>query len=277
MGIKKFTGKTALVTGGTSGLGRAMAEGFAADGARVYFAGRSRDAGKAVEDAIAASGGSAKFIRCDVTSAADISAAVKEAEAETGHIDILVNNAGIGSSGSVVSIELSDWQRVMDVNLNAPFLFMRAALPAMQAHGGGSIINVSSLASKVTIPEAAGYCATKAALLHLSKQVALDFGKDGIRCNVIVPGLFETSINAKDFAELGAGAGVSAREFMDASYADSPLGKPAVPEQIYGLARFLASDDSSYVTGAEMIIDGGMSVVDPFVIGMEKAKLRYST
>ncbi|MDR1068571.1 MAG: SDR family oxidoreductase [Clostridiales Family XIII bacterium] len=276
MKSEKFTGKTALITGGTSGLGRAMAEGFAADGASVYFIGRNRETGREVESAIAASGGRAAFIACDVTSPADISAAVKAAEAETGHIDILVNNAGVSSSGSVVSIELSEWQRVMDINLNAPFLFMRAALPAMQAHGGGSIINVSSLASKVTIPEAAGYCATKAALLHLSKQVALDFGKDGIRCNVIVPGLFETGINANDFAELGAGAGVSAREFMNAAYADSPLGKPAVPEQIYGLARFLASGDSSYVTGAEVIIDGGMSVVDPFVIGMEKAKLTYA-
>jgi NAD(P)-dependent dehydrogenase (short-subunit alcohol dehydrogenase family) len=272
----RFKGRVALITGGTSGLGRAMTEGFASDGASVYFVGRNRESGNNIEKAIAASGARAKYIYCDVASADEIAAAVKVVEAETGNIDILVNNAGISSQGSVVSIELDKWQYAMDINLNAPFLFMRAAIPAMRKRGKGSIINVSSMASKVTIPEAAGYCATKAALTHLSKQVAMDFGRDGIRCNVIIPGLFATNINANDFAELGKEYGAAAQTFMDEAYSAAPLGKPAKPAQIYGLAAYLAGDESDYVTGTEVIIDGGMSVVDPFVLGMDKAKLKFS-
>jgi NAD(P)-dependent dehydrogenase (short-subunit alcohol dehydrogenase family) len=273
---RKFAGRVALITGGTSGLGRAMTEGFAADGASVYFVGRNREVGKAIEGTIVAVGCKAKYIYADVSSADDITEAVRAAEVEIGHIDILVNNAGIASQGSVVSISMDDWKRVMDVNLNAPFLFMRAALPAMRKRGRGNIINVASLAAKVTIPEAAGYCTTKAALVHLSKQVATDFGKDGIRCNVILPGLFETNMNAEDNAALGSEYGVDAQTFMNESYSDAPLGKPAKPEQIYGLAAYLASDDSSYVTGAELIIDGGMSAIDPYTIGIEKAKLKFA-
>jgi NAD(P)-dependent dehydrogenase (short-subunit alcohol dehydrogenase family) len=274
---KRFEGCTALITGGTSGLGRAMTEGFAADGATVFFVGRNREAGAAIENAIAEAGGSATYIYCDVTSAEDIAAAVKTVEVGAGHIDILVNNAGIGTHGSVTGIEMSEWQRTLDVNLNAPFHFMRAAIPAMQKHGKGSIINISSMASKVTIPEAAGYCATKAALVHLSKQVAMDYGSDGVRCNVIIPGLFATNINAGDFTALGSEYGVDRQTFMDESYSAAPLGKPAKPEQIYGLAAYLASDEASYVTGTEVIIDGGMSVVDPFMLGVEKAKLKFTT
>ncbi|MDR0817648.1 MAG: SDR family oxidoreductase [Clostridiales Family XIII bacterium] len=274
---EKFTGRTILVTGGTSGLGKAITEGFAAEGGSVYFVGRNRDAGAAIEATLRSDGHEATFIPCDISVPDDIANAVRIAEQKTGHIDVLVNNAGIGVAGSVVSIEPERWQYALDVNLNAPFYFMREAIPAMQRNGGGNIINVSSLAGKVTIPGGAGYCATKAALIHLSKQVATDFGPDGIRCNVIVPGLFATNINAKDYEELAKEYGTDAVTFMNDTYSSMPLQKPAQPVQIYGLCSYLAGEESSYMTGAELVIDGGALTVDPMTIGMEKTKLKFAS
>jgi NAD(P)-dependent dehydrogenase (short-subunit alcohol dehydrogenase family) len=272
----KFKGKTILVTGGTSGLGKAITEGFAAEGGSVCFVGRNRESGSAIESALKSEGYEATYVAADISKPEDISNAVRIAEEKTGHIDVLVNNAGIGVSGSVVSIDLEKWQYAFDVNLNAPFLFMRAAIPAMQKVGSGNIINVSSLAGKVAIPEGAAYNTTKAGLIHLSKQVALDFGRYGIRCNVVVPGLFETNINAKDFEALAEEYGTDRATFMNTVYESMPLQKPAQPAQIYGLCSFLASDESSYMTAAELVIDGGAVVVDQMALEMDKAKLKLS-
>jgi NAD(P)-dependent dehydrogenase (short-subunit alcohol dehydrogenase family) len=272
----KFKGRTALVTGGTSGLGRAITEGFAAEGASVYFVGRNREAGAEIESALRSAGQDATYVPADISVAEEITSAVSTAEKASGHIDVLVNNAGIGVPGSITNIELQTWQYALDVNLNAPFLFMRAAIPAMQKNGSGNIINVSSLAGKVAIPEGVGYCATKAALIHLTKQAALDYGPDGIRCNVICPGLFVTNINSEQFGEQAKEYGTDRETFMNTVYENMPLKKPAQPEQIYGLCSYLAGDESSYMTAAELVIDGGAVVVDQMALGMEKARLKFS-
>ena len=271
----RFKDKTILVTGGTSGLGKAITEGFAAEGGRVFFLGRNKKAGTAVEEALRKEGYDATYIVCDISKADEISDAVKITEKKTGHIDVLVNNAGVSSRGSVVSTDLEDWQRTFDVNLQAPFLFMRAAIPAMKESGGGSIINIASVAGKVTIPGGAAYCATKAALIHLSKQVANDFGSDGVRCNVVCPGLFSTNMNEEEIGTLAKEYGVDADTFITEAYSDIPAGKPAKPEKIYGLISYLASDESSYMTGAELVIDGGLTTVDPYMSGINKAKIKF--
>ncbi|UWG98889.1 SDR family oxidoreductase [Dehalobacter sp. DCM] len=267
----RFKGKTAIITGGASGLGKAVATGFAGDGANVVITDINTEAGLAVVAELKSSGAEAAFVSANVGKSEDCQHIIQFALDTYGSADILVNNAGVSIYGSIADYALEDWQKTLDINLTGPFMLMKAVIPHMQKAGGGSIINIASLAGLRCIPKGVSYCASKAALIHLTKQVALDYGEYHIRCNVICPGLFLTDMVAEGFDQTAKELGTDLETFMTTAFQDLPLRHPAYPEQLYGTCRYLASDDSAYMTGNEILLDGGTHVLDPFSVCVAKA------
>jgi meso-butanediol dehydrogenase / (S,S)-butanediol dehydrogenase / diacetyl reductase len=176
-----------------------------------------------------------------------------------GKIDILVNNAGIDPGGSILNIEIDLWKKVLDVNLNGPFLCMRAALPYMIKQGKGSIVNIASLAGVVCLPDMPAYCSSKGGLIQLSNQCALEYGPKGIRSNVVAPGATKTEMLVNAMNGLSQAIKKDAFEVLTESV---PLRHAATPDQITGAVSFLASDDADFVSGAVLLVDGGAHVVD---------------
>ncbi|MBN2238588.1 MAG: SDR family oxidoreductase [Dehalococcoidales bacterium] len=261
----RLEGKTAIVTGGGTGIGAATAKKFALEGAKVLISGRRKE--KLDEVAAACAEGTVVACQGDVTSYDDVKRMVATALEFGGKLDILVNNAGTPSGGGVVEMSLEEWQKVLDINLTGPVMLMRESIPHMIKNGSGSIINIASLAGKRCIGHAAGYCATKAAIIHLSKQVALDYSPQGVRCNVIYPGPIKT-----DMAE--GMAGMIAQQLdidLESAYRhwarNIPIRRAADPSEVANLCCFLASDEASFITGTEIAADGGASVVDVMGIG----------
>ncbi len=254
-------GKVALVTGGGTGIGAAIAARFVQDGARVCIAGRRRE--KLEETARALPAGSVLICPGDVSNHGDIRQMVAAAVKFGGKLDVLVNNAGVDAMGSVTDLSPADWQKAIDINLTGPFLLMKETIPHMIASGGGSIINIASLAGVRAVPAMAAYCSTKAALIMLSKQVALEYGPQKIRCNAVCPGGTKTEMNRNALVlpisrRLGTDLDGAYKYFTRSV----PLRRAAEPWEIAGLCSFLASDDSAFMTGAELMIDGGASIVD---------------
>jgi len=244
--------KVAIVTGGASGIGRATAFLFARQGATVVIADMSETAGQAVAQQIVENRGRAIFMRTDVTKPADCQSVVERTIGEFGKIDILFNNAGIIRRASVVELNEDDWDRVMAVNVKSIFLLSRLAVPIMAKSGGGSIINMSSGWGLVGGPRAAVYCASKGAVVLLTKAMAVDHGPQNIRVNCICPGDTDTNMLRSEAQQLG--------ESEDRFFADSarrPLGRVGKPEEIAQAALYLASDASSFVTGTALVVDGG--------------------
>ena len=244
--------KCALITGGGSGIGRATAMLFAREGARVAVVDVDEAQGQAVAQDIVREGGHALFIRCDVTRAEDCRHAVEQALAGLGGLHVLFNNAGIIRRATVVDLDEGDWDRVMAVNVRSVFLMSKYALPIMAAAGGGSIVNTASGWGLVGGERAAAYCASKGAVVLLTKAMALDHGPQGIRVNCICPGDTDTAMLRHEAEQLGE----PADQFLAAS-ARRPLGRVGRPEEIAQAALYLASDASSYVTGAALVVDGG--------------------
>jgi NAD(P)-dependent dehydrogenase (short-subunit alcohol dehydrogenase family) len=247
----RVAGKVALVTGAAMGLGAETARRLAREGAAVLLTDRD-PAGEAVALEITADGGRAAFRLHDVTSEADWADAVAAAVAQFGKLDILVNNAGIGSNSlDLMTHTLDAWRQILSINLDGVFLGLRHAGPAMAAHGG-SIINLSSILGKVAIPNAAAYCASKGGVLMLTKAAAVEWAPLGIRVNSIHPGFIDTPMvaNALHSAENG-------NEMRDALIAAHPMARFGVPREIADAVVFLASDESSFMTGAELVVDGG--------------------
>jgi NAD(P)-dependent dehydrogenase (short-subunit alcohol dehydrogenase family) len=246
-------GKRALVTGGASGIGRAIALLFAQEGAAVVVADLDATHGQAVADEIKVQGGQALFVACDVTKAVDCEQAVRQAAEAFGGLDVVVNNAGTTVRRSVVDLEEADWDRVMAVNAKSVYLVSKAAIPVMQRAGrGGSIVNVSSGWGLVGGANAAVYCASKGAVVLLTKAMALDFAADNIRVNCLAPGDTDTPMLRDEASQLGQ----PEAGFM-ADAASRPLGRVGTPEEIAQAALFLASDAASFVTGAVLVVDGG--------------------
>lgn len=247
----RVAGKVALVTGAAMGLGAETARRLAREGAAVLLT--DRDPGvEAIALEITDSGGLAAFRLHDVTSEADWAAAVAAAVAQFGKLDILVNNAGIGSASlDLMNHSLEAWRQILSINLDGVFLGLRHAGPAMAAHGG-SVINLSSILGKVAIPNAAAYCASKGGVLMLTKAAAVEWAPLGIRVNSIHPGFIDTPMvaNALHAAENG-------NEMRDALIAAHPMARFGVPREIADVVVFLASDESSFMTGAELLVDGG--------------------
>lgn len=255
-------GKVALVTGGGSGLGAATAKRFVEEGAKVVITARRMDTLEKIADGLPA--GSVLAFRGDVTDFEQAQAMVDATVGFGGRIDILVNNAGAGApAGKVVDLTVEQWQQLVGVNLTGPFLMMKAALPAMIKSGGGSIVNIASLAALRCIPGMAAYTATKAGLIGLTQTVALDYGGDNIRANAVCPGLIVTEGMSRGAAGLAEKLGTDTIGAMNWMTKFTPMQRPSKPEEIAKAVVFLASEDSSYMTGAALVVDGGACVVDP--------------
>ncbi|MEY2974502.1 MAG: hypothetical protein RIR49_922 [Actinomycetota bacterium] len=257
----RVAGKVAVITGGASGIGRACAEVLAAEGAAVVITDIQDDLGRRVADEIAATGADARFLHHDVT-IEDEWAAVAASVAEVhGRLDILVNNAGIGIGGSIVEMTLADFQRQQAINVDGVFLGMKHCIPAMRDSGGGSIINMSSVAGLRGSARLAGYNATKGAVRLLTKGVALECAQArwNVRVNSVHPGIIDTPIWDTVGAALvrADDRGIQLDRLAQAAVPTGELGRPV---DIANGVLYLASDDSRYVTGTELVIDAGLSV-----------------
>jgi NAD(P)-dependent dehydrogenase (short-subunit alcohol dehydrogenase family) len=258
----RVAGKVALVTGGASGIGRGCAEVLAAEGAAVVVTDVQDARGADAVAAIEAAGGRAAYLHHDVTDEAAWAEVIAQVKARHGRLDILVNNAGIAISGSVVEMSLADWRRQTAVNLDGVFLGVKHSIPLMRASGdGGSIVNMSSVAGLKGSATLGGYCATKGGVRLFTKAVAMECAnaKDGIRVNSVHPGIIETPIWMSILNPETPGA--NAPPDLDAMSAMAvPLGVKGLPQDIANGVLWLASDESRYVTGAELVIDGGLTV-----------------
>ncbi len=249
----KLEGRVALITGGTSGIGRATAELFAREGAAVTIAGRdpSRGAGTRVE--LEASGARALFVATDVASPAECDRAVADTLATFGRLDVLVNNAGvILRERTVVQTTPEEWDLTFDVNVKGTYLISRAALPHLPR--GGAIVNNASYLGVVGARGVAAYAAAQGAVVNLTRAMALDHAAAGIRVNCIAAGSVETPMLRQEWAEMGGEGAV--RHLFEGKH---PLARVAQPEEIARLVLFLATDDSSFITGACIPIDGGIT------------------
>ena len=258
---EQLKGKVALITGGGSGIGAAIAKRFVAEGAKIVITGRRIEA--LAETVAACPEGTVLPFSGDVTKFEDVQAMVEATVKFGGKIDILVNNAAIDPAGSVVDIPIEQWKKVIETNLYGPFYTMRAAIPYMAKAGGGSIVNVASLAALRRIPMMPAYSSSKSGLIGLSQAVALDYGKDNIRCNVICPGATRTSMLENSMGALATAMNTDVDGALAFMTRFNPLPRPASPDEITGAAVFLASDDSAIITGVVLPIDAGACVVDP--------------
>jgi NAD(P)-dependent dehydrogenase (short-subunit alcohol dehydrogenase family) len=249
--VKSLSGKIALITGAASGIGRAAALLFAREGAAVAIADINQS-GQAVAKEIIGSGGHAFFESADMTQAIDCQRVAERTLREFGGIHVLFNNAGIMRRASVTELSEQDWDRVMAVNVKSIFLMSRLVIPIMAEGGGGSIINTASGWGLAGGPSAAVYCASKGAVVLLTKAMAIDHGPQKIRVNCICPGDTDTGMLCDEARQLGA-----SEDIFLADSARRPLGRLGKPEEIAQAALYLASDASSFVTGAALVVDGG--------------------
>jgi NAD(P)-dependent dehydrogenase (short-subunit alcohol dehydrogenase family) len=244
--------KVALITGGTSGIGEATALLFAREGAAVAITGRSEERGRKVVSQIEKCRGKAIFIPTDVRLADDCRRAVEETVRAYDRLDILFNNAGVFYAHNALDCSEEEWDLQIDINLKGAFLMSKYALPGMIAQGGGVIINNSSGWGIVGGDKAVAYCASKGGMVLMTKAMAIDHGRQGIRVNCICPGDVETPMLPQD-AKL---RGLDWNTYL-AGCANRPLGRIGTSEEIAKAALFLASDDSSFMTGATLVVDGG--------------------
>jgi NAD(P)-dependent dehydrogenase (short-subunit alcohol dehydrogenase family) len=252
MPMNQLSGKIALITGAASGIGRATAQLFAHEGASLVLADINEAAGQAVVAEITKSGGRAFFEPADVTRAADCRRVAERGAREFGGIHVLFNNAGIIRRASVVELSEADWDRVMAVNVKAIFLMSRLVIPIMASAGGGSIINTASGWGLAGGSRAAVYCASKGAVVLLTKAMAIDHGPQHIRVNCICPGDTDTAMLSNEAQQLGQ----PSDKFL-AESAKRPLGRVGKPGEIAQAALYLASDAASFVTGTALVVDGG--------------------
>jgi NAD(P)-dependent dehydrogenase (short-subunit alcohol dehydrogenase family) len=245
-------GKTALITGGASGIGRATAVLFAREGASVAIADKNEAAGAVTVKEIAAFGGKALFEPADVTRATDCQRVVERTVQELGGVHLLFNNAGVIRRASVIELTEKDWDRVMAVNVKSIFLMSKLVIPLMAQAGGGVIVNMASGWGLTGGPKAAVYCASKGAVVLLTKAMAVDHGPEKIRVNCICPGDTNTEMLHNEAQQLGE----PSDRFL-AEAAKRPLGRIGKPEEIAQAALYLASSAASFVTGTALVVDGG--------------------
>jgi NAD(P)-dependent dehydrogenase (short-subunit alcohol dehydrogenase family) len=253
--VTRLAGKVAFITGGGTGIGRACAVAFAREGAGVALVGRRPAPLESAAEEIRAAGGSALSVPCDVTVRVEIERALAAAEQHFSGLTCIVNNAGALLAASAENTSEADWERILAANLTSAFLVSRAALPALRRAGGGSIINMSSSSSGlVSRKERVAYSASKAGVIGLTHAMALDHAEEGIRVNVICPAMVETEMVRDIYAAHPDRAGA-----LRARLATIPMGRFGRPEDVAHLAVYLASDESSWMTGAALPLDGGLT------------------
>lgn len=265
-------GKVALVTGGGSGIGTAIAERFVADGAKVCITGRRKEMLEKVAKSLPS--GSVVICQGDVSKEEDVKRMVETVVKFGSKLDVLVNNAAINRPAPIVELDPKVWQEVIGVNLTGPYLLMKAVIPHMLKEGGGSIINISSLGGMRCLPGMPAYCSSKAGLIMLTQQAALDYGRHNIRCNAVCPGGVKTEMTKKDFGQFGEMLGIEPDTFINQIALEIPMRRFAASPEIGGLCSYLASDDSSFMTGAVIPIDGGTAVIDAVGAGITAALRR---
>jgi NAD(P)-dependent dehydrogenase (short-subunit alcohol dehydrogenase family) len=252
----RLTGRIAFVTGGARGIGRAIVEKFAAEGAGVVFADRDEAPGRQAADELSASGGAAAFVRADITSEDDVRRAIGGVLDRHGSLDILVNNAGVNAYFDATSMTEQEWDQVFAVDLKGAWLCAKHALPPMQAARRGSIVNIASIHATLTIPGMFPYAAAKSGLLGLTRSLALEYGPFGIRANAVSPGYTRTRLVDEWMARQPDPAATERRTLLN-----HPLRRMATPADIANVVAFLASDEAAAITGANIAADCGLGVM----------------
>ena len=250
----RLSGRVALITGGGTGIGRACAVLFAKEGARVAVGGRRREPLDETVSEISKPGTETLAVRCDVTERRSVEAAVAMVVETFGRLDVLVNNAGAVIAATVEETSDQDWERIVAVNLTGTFLMSRAVVPALRKAGGGSIVNIGSILGIVARKERAAYCAAKAGVTGLTKAMALDHAHENIRVNCICPSLVETELGLQSILKAA-----NPEAERRARTAGIPLGRLGKPEDVAQMAVYLASEEASWITGAAMPLDGGLT------------------
>ena len=254
----RLSGKTAVVTGGGSGIGEAIVRRFAAEGASVAVLDRDLAAANGVAGAVAEDGGEAFAVECDISNETSVRDAVKEVAARAGAINVLVNNAGIAHIGNIQTTSAEDFDRIYSVNVRGAFLCMKEVVANMVEGEGGAILNLASVASKLGIQDRFAYSMSKGAVLTMTLSVARDFVDKGIRCNCICPARVHTP-SVDGF--LAANYPGQEQEMFKKLEAAQPIGRMGSPEEIASLALFLCSDEAGFITGGAYDIDGGFTLL----------------
>jgi NAD(P)-dependent dehydrogenase (short-subunit alcohol dehydrogenase family) len=247
----RLVGRTCLVTGGTRGIGAAVARVFASEGAAVVLIGRDDEAGQGVAAEISATGANARYLRCDVRHEREVRSVVEAAAGPSGRLDVLVNAAGSTTSAPVEVATLGDWEAVFASNVSSTFLVCKHAIPYLRASGRGSIVNLGSTYAFVGVPGSSAYAATKAAVVSLTRTLALELAGQ-IRVNALCPGATRTPLMDAWLAQQ-PDSDAALRVLTDGH----PMGRVSTPEEQARAALFLASDDASFITGAALLVDGG--------------------
>jgi len=256
----KLSGRTALITGGGTGIGAGVARRFVQEGAKVCITGRRKHVLESVVNSLPT--GTAAFSVGDVTVMDDVHRMIEAAQDLGGRLDVLVNNAGVTGPTPVAEGDPAAWRRVIETNLFGTFNTMHLAIPMMIAQGGGSIINVASVAALRTVPSVSAYCTSKAAIVHLSRCISSDYASKGVRCNVVCPGLVRTEMAEEQMEFVAKALGTGVDEAIGAMVKYVPVGFAATPADVAGVFAYLASEESRFMTGAVLVIDGGVTAVD---------------
>lgn len=244
-------GKVAIITGAAQGIGKATALRFARQGAKVVLADINHETGQAVADEIISEGKDAHFVRCDVASQTDVDSVVEQAVDRFGTVDVLVNNAAMAIYKLLHEYDQAEWDQVIAVNLRSLYLTSRRCIPIMTEHGGGSIVHIASAHARVTAPGNTPYVATKGAVVSLTRAMALECAPHGIRVNCILPGAIATPMLMENWGDVP--------EDQHPLVPRIPLGRVGQPDEIARVVQFLASDESSYMTGSDVLVDGGIT------------------
>jgi NAD(P)-dependent dehydrogenase (short-subunit alcohol dehydrogenase family) len=251
----RLSGKVAIITGGSKGIGRAIAAAFVREGAALLLCSRNAEAGEAAAAELRAMGGDAHYLRVDIAKIDEAQRLVEETERRWGRLDVLCNNAAIGMLRTAEETTAEEWRTLLAINLDGAFYCSKFAIPLMRRGGGGCIINLASVASFIGFAADAAYCASKGGLLMLTRQMALDYAPENIRVNAICPGFIRTP-ELEHYLSQKPDPTQARAEVV----AYHPLGRIGEPEEVASVAVFLASDESSFVTGAHLAVDGGLLV-----------------
>jgi meso-butanediol dehydrogenase/(S,S)-butanediol dehydrogenase/diacetyl reductase len=253
--MSRFSGQVVVVTGGGHGIGRASALRFASEGARVAVVDLRREQAEQVAAECQGAGGSGRAYPADVSDPDQVAATAERITADLGAIHVVHLNAGRLSAGSVLEVSLAEWQRIFAVNVTGMFLFARAVIPVMRASAqGGAIVTTGSISGMFGEPALAAYTASKAAVVNLTRQMAIDFARDGIRVNCVCPGWVDTGFNDPQFEH----DRLTAQDIAELIDRTVPMGRQGLPEEMAAAVAFLASADASYITGQTLLVDGGL-------------------